>query len=356
MSIGINYGSEMVALSDTDIEKQNRLFTLKKVHSLWLKKQDESKGTEEKEKQQTEGVMAKKNGDCVQCGKKGVSVRGSYGRDCCATCASLRSSVKNNPDVVRAALTEFHGTMESGRATEKYDELQERNQFLCEFNDELTSSVKIWEDFFKSLMSVVLPAVDHAAVGFYEYRDGLPGTVASRFVAYDDLRSNADGVKRSLSMKLSAPDSKIKDVIYKMLGPGDGVDYRGLLFEISEILELDAEGPEEVVDGVRDLEMVAAMKSLLSLLGLEHLGFTDIVVSVEALVASTKYYQEDSDRLREALQDSEKQVTELTNIVAMPDAKSERRDQVLDIALAVIRDEGHVVADKLEMLRFDGVA
>jgi hypothetical protein len=283
MSIGIDYGPGMISSTDAEIEKDNRLCDLKKIHRQWLGKK------EQKEKQQTEAVMSKKIGDCEQCGKEGVSIKMSYGKSCCATCTSLRSGIKNNPDVVRASLTEFHGTVESTHVKEKYDELQEQNQSLADSNNELVESTGIWESFYKGLMAIVLPAVDPAAVDFYEYRDSLQGVVQAK-------------------------------------------------------LELAQEEPDAS----------GAIEKVSTLLGLEGASLARVVETVEAHMSSMKYYQEQSGRMRDALEDRERQITELTKIVTASNPKEERRDHVLDLALALIREEGSV-ADKLELLRH-GVA
>jgi len=282
MSIGIDYGSGMIALSDAEIEKENRLFTLKQVHQKWKAKQEGS----EKPNNQEEMEMAKKKGTCEQCGKENMGLGSSHGKECCSSCMNFRSAVNSRPEVVAAIYSEFHGSLQGGHATQKYDELQEQNQSLSDFNNELVTSTGVWESFYKGLMEVVLPAVDPAALDFYEYRDGLSGVIQAK-------------------------------------------------------LELAGEEPDAS----------AAVEKISTLLGLEGASLASVFETVEVHIASMKYYQEQSTRLRETLEDRERQISELTRIVTASDPKADRREQVLDIALAVIRDEGHVVADKLEMLR-----
>lgn len=99
--------ARIVQATDEEIAKDNRLFILRSLHRKWKEKQ-KSKEPEFTGEEATE-KMAKKIGTCQQCGKEEVSLRSNLGKEVCSMCGIVRSQVKNNPDMVNAVLTEFHG-------------------------------------------------------------------------------------------------------------------------------------------------------------------------------------------------------------------------------------------------------
>lgn len=161
----------LVEASDREIEKSNRLFTLKQVHEKWV-----AGNTEQEEVRVDTG---KKIDNCELCDKEGVATKMYYGKSCCATCGAIRGLVKNNPAIVADVYREFHGTWLSAgepvqdapadedakpvdsrlaAATEKIDrlqkELEDKVDTVSRVNYGLLKKIQTKDDIIASIRNV----------------------------------------------------------------------------------------------------------------------------------------------------------------------------------------------------------
>lgn len=286
----------VVEATDQEIAKENRLFLLRQVHREWQGKRED--------KQEEEIKMAKK-GVCEQCGHKDKVLKNYYGKDCCASCGSARTAVKNRPEIVKQIIREMHGIEIIEGSGVESAELQVNDSGLQE-------EIEKWRSFCVAVCRVLSPDCGDEDLND-EYRDEVVRKVESIAHSERVLREWVN----NLSDRLGVSEQMCDPVDLEMFMIG----LKKALTEISRMMKIEGACPGDVIEAVRG-----------------------VILSQESL-------KEKCDYKSALVDDRDRRIVELTGLLLDANNKAGDRSQLMDLALSVVRGDGNVIADNIELLR-----
>lgn len=395
-----------VVFTDAEISKNNRLCLLMDVHkkrqpqqtTIDVEKQ-ECASSKDVKKQVTEEKMGKQLGTCEQCGKEKTRLTKHFNKEVCPSCTAMRGFVKNKPEVVVAAMQEFHGAQfftapgdESGGAAARllfldriygileaggvsgWDE-NTSDHDLCETlkehvlglrnevgrarlnvpvgvdsgeyfaaleqayaleheqlqnaDRECVVTGELW-DIVVQVLAFTAPGVDATVEHIDDHLASLPEQIRKLYADQERHAQKAvvvASVRDHLNIDPAVPDERIVGILHNLLLDATRKPDHAFAGEIAAHLGMESISPKELIEGVANLSMA---------LGQAQLTCHDL----------TQANIQQRERLNELTQ-----TMTANSIVNQVEGAGGKDGHLLDLALAALRGDTEVVADKLELMR-----